>query len=114
MPRGLTISFSPQRYYDGRLGSCGCGPDPHIDSMFPWQLDTGLEGVYTAAVSHAFFDNIHTWCGSACGRCFRLTSTGDSPCDDCGVGGAEGESIIVMATNFCPYVLNEQWCPYQG
>lgn len=54
------------------------------------------------------------WCGSGCGKCYRLTSTGVSSCETCGDGGEGGKSITVMVTNLCPFVGNEQWCPQPG
>ncbi len=45
--------------------------------------------------------------GDACGRCFRITATEDpySP-------WYEGpfKTIVVMATNLCPYQKGEPWC----
>jgi hypothetical protein len=71
--------------------------------------------VYTAAANQALFDpNMEHWCGTGCGKCYRLTSTGVSSCETCGVGGEHGKSITVMVTNLCPYILNEQWCPNPG
>jgi len=92
------------------MGACGCGTSS--GSPFSWQ--TGIApGVYTAAASQAIFGS-GTWCGSGCGQCFKLTSTGSAPCSGCGTGGAAGQSIIVMVTNLCPYNGNQQWCPNAG
>ncbi|KAG8874078.1 hypothetical protein FRB98_008663 [Tulasnella sp. 332] len=86
-------------YYDGQLGACGCGTvfDPYV---------------YTAAGSQALFGS-GTWCGSGCGNCYVLTSTGVSPPGE-GTGSAVGSSIIVAITNLCPYNGNEVWCPNTG
>jgi endoglucanase len=72
-------------------------------------------GVYTAAGSQALFSTADaTWCGTGCGTCYQLTSTGSSPCQSCGTGGVAGQSIIVMITNLCPNNGNAQWCPVVG
>ncbi|KAJ4856062.1 fungal cellulose binding domain-containing protein [Trichoderma breve] len=98
-------------YYDGQEGACGCGSS---SGGFPWQLGIG-NGVYTAAGSQAFFDTAGaSWCGAGCGKCYKLTSTGEAPCSTCGTGGVAGQSIIVMVTNLCPYNGNQQWCPNVG
>ena len=91
------------------MGACGCG----TSSSAPFSWQTGISsGVYTAAGSAAVFGS-GTWCGSGCGQCFQLTSTGTAPSGE-GTGGAAGESIIVMVTNLCPYDGNENWCPNAG
>lgn len=79
-------------------------------------LQLGIaSGVYTAAASQALYDSSGlSWCGSGCGKCYQLTSTGSSPCSSCGTGGDAGESIIVMVTNLCPYNGNAEWCPAVG
>ncbi|OKL58667.1 hypothetical protein UA08_06337 [Talaromyces atroroseus] len=98
-------------YYDGQKGACGCGTDSGLDS---WQLGIATD-VYTAAGSQALFDtDDSSWCGGGCGKCYNLTSTGESPCSTCGTGGVAGDSIIIMVTNLCPYNGNEQWCPSVG
>ena len=72
-------------------------------------------GLYTAAASQAIFDSAGaSWCGAGCGICFKLTSTGKSPCVNCGDGGVPGKSITVMITNLCPHNGNEKWCPPPG
>lgn len=107
--RSLT-SFLSQRYYDGTEGACGCGTS---SGLFSWQKGIS-SGVYTAAGSQALFGAGSTWCGSGCGTCYSLTSTGSSPCSSCGSGGASGQSVIVMVTNLCPNNGNAQWCPVVG
>jgi hypothetical protein len=59
----------------------------------------GGSGFYTAAASQAIFDSAgSSWCGSGCGTCFKLTSTGNAPSGQ-GAGGASGQSVTVMVTN---------------
>ncbi|KAG8874077.1 hypothetical protein FRB98_008662 [Tulasnella sp. 332] len=86
-------------YYDGQLGACGCGT---VFNSY----------VYTAAGSQALFGT-GTWCGSGCGNCYVLTSTGVSPPGQ-GTGSAVGSSIIVAVTNLCPNAGNANWCPNIG
>ncbi|KAL4938148.1 RlpA-like double-psi beta-barrel-protein domain-containing protein-containing protein [Aspergillus oleicola] len=100
-------------YSDGLQGACGCGTDA---GTFTWQYGI-THGVYTAAASQALFDPAgpqNHWCGSGCGKCYTLTSTGVSTCPECGAGGEMGKSITVMVTNLCPYQGNENWCPNPG
>ena len=81
--------------------------------MLSWQAGLGND-VHTAAGSQALYDpSGSSWCGSGCGSCYELTSTGSAP-DNQGAGGAEGQSIIVMVTNLCPNNGNAQWCPQPG
>ncbi|KAH8164065.1 hypothetical protein CIB48_g4197 [Xylaria polymorpha] len=68
----------------------------------------------TATTTALFAPNGATWCGSGCGQCYQLTSTGHSPCSTCGTGGANGQSIVVMVTYLCPFNGNQQWCPQPG
>lgn len=71
-------------------------------------------GIYTAAASQAIFDaSGSSWCGSGCGTCYKLTSTGSAPPGQ-GTGGTAGQSITVMVTNLCPNNGNAQWCPQPG
>ncbi|ORY71137.1 RlpA-like double-psi beta-barrel-protein domain-containing protein-containing protein [Pseudomassariella vexata] len=105
----LSGKATTTRYYDGLEGACGCGTS---SGMFSWQ--SGGSGFYTAAASQTLFGSGSTWCGSGCGKCYKLTSTGSAPCSSCGSGGASGQSIIVMVTNLCPNSGNAQWCPNAG
>ncbi|TVY31938.1 Endoglucanase [Lachnellula occidentalis] len=92
-------------------------PPPTINQLTPLpSLQSNIStGIYTAAVSQALYDTSGlSWCGSGCGICYRLTSTGSAPCSSCGAGGASGQSIIVMATNLCPNSGNAQWCASPG
>ncbi|KAL7902889.1 non-ribosomal peptide synthetase [Trichoderma sp. SZMC 28014] len=105
--------FLDGRYYDGQEGACGCG-GANGGAAFSWQLGIG-SGIYTAAGSQALYDTAGaSWCGAGCGKCYNLTSTGESPCSSCGTGGVAGQSIIVMVTNLCPNNGNAQWCPTVG
>lgn len=64
----------------------------------------------TAAGGPSIIDG---YCGTGCGACYILTSTGKPPCDTdaCKVSAASaGESVTVMVTNSCPTQGNEQWC----
>ncbi|CZR66312.1 related to Endoglucanase-5 [Phialocephala subalpina] len=107
----LSGQATTTRYYDGQEGACGCGTS---SGAFSWQLGIS-SGVYTAAASQAIFSSTGaTWCGTGCGTCYQLTSTGSSPCSTCGTGGVAGQSIIVMITNLCPNNGNAQWCPAVG
>lgn len=99
------------------MGACGCGSG---GSRFPWQAGVAAD-VYTAAASQALYDpggdggrGGRGWCGSGCGACYRLNSTGAAPCAGCGVGGAAGQSITVVVTNLCPSAGNARWCPAMG
>jgi len=94
---------STTRYWDGNTGACGCGTgnsDP-----FSWQYTKP-----TAAASAPIFGSA-TWCGTGCGKCFRLTPTaiGASPL---GSGATSTTPIVAKVTNLCPYSGNEEWCAY--
>ncbi|KAL5337386.1 RlpA-like double-psi beta-barrel-protein domain-containing protein-containing protein [Aspergillus crustosus] len=99
-------------YSDGLQGACGCGTE---SGTYTWQYGIS-SSVLTAAASQSLFDSggMNHWCGSGCGKCYALTSTGVSTCPTCGSGGEAGKSIIVMVTNLCPFVGNEMWCPNPG
>ncbi|KAG6367633.1 hypothetical protein INS49_001826 [Diaporthe citri] len=106
----LSGKATTTRYYDGLKGACGCGTG---NTAFGWQCTNRCgNGLYTAAASTSLFGSA-TWCGSGCGTCFKLTSTGSAPSGQ-GTGGAAGSSITVMVTNLCPYNGNEKWCPQSG
>jgi len=94
---------STTRYWDGQKGACGCGSAD--TNPFSWQW-TKL----TAAASAPIFGS-STWCGSGCGKCFKLTPTavGASPI---GAGATTTNSVVAKVTNLCPYSGNEQWCAY--
>ncbi|CEJ92387.1 hypothetical protein VHEMI08042 [[Torrubiella] hemipterigena] len=112
LPAALALSgkATTTRYFDGQKGACGCGP-ANGSNNFDWQLNIA-SGVYTAAGSPSLFGS-GTWCGSGCGSCYKLTSTGSAPAGQ-GSGGEAGKSIIVMLTNLCPHEGNEKWCPASG
>ncbi len=92
------------------MGACGCGTSG--SAPFGWQTSIA-PGVYTAAGSPGLFGS-GTWCGTGCGQCYKMTSTGAAPCSTCGTGGVAGQSIIVMITNLCPNAGNAQWCAPAG
>jgi len=94
---------STTRYWDGQMGACGCGTgntDP-----FSWQWSK-----LTAAGSPPIF-GAGTWCGSGCGKCFRLTPTAVGTSPD-GTGATTTASVVAKVTNLCPPGGNEQWCSY--
>ena len=62
---------STSNFHDGHKGACGCGP-ARGDSQFDWNKS----GYVAAASQHLFDRNGGTWCGEACGRCVKLTTTG--------------------------------------
>jgi len=102
MYNGLPCA-STTRYWDGQMGACGCGTgnsDP-----FSWQW-TSL----TAAASAPLFGS-GTWCGSGCGKCYKLTPTGVGA-SPLGTGATTTTSVIAKVTNLCPNEGNEQWCAY--
>jgi hypothetical protein len=71
--------------------------------------------IYTAGGSQALFDTAGaSWCGAGCGKCYELTSTGSASLGSSSLGGAAGESIIVMFTNLCLNNGNALWCPTVG
>lgn len=69
-------------------------------------------GFYTAAGNQGLFGGSSSWCGSGCGLCYKLTSTGSGPSGS--AGGAAGQSIVVIVTDLCPTNGNEQWCSEPG
>eukprot|EP01112_Ceratiomyxa_fruticulosa_P013279 TRINITY_DN3726_c0_g1_i1.p1 TRINITY_DN3726_c0_g1~~TRINITY_DN3726_c0_g1_i1.p1 ORF type:complete len:142 (-),score=29.35 TRINITY_DN3726_c0_g1_i1:95-520(-) len=84
------------------MGACGCGTGDQ--APFSWQWND-----YTAAAGPSIFGSA-TWCGTGCGKCYKLTPTnGYSPTG--GQGAPNNNSIVVMVTNLCPPSGNEQWCP---
>jgi len=89
----LSGKATTTRYCDDTKGACGCGA-----GMNNWQRTT-----FTAAPSYPIFGS-GSWCGSGCGKCYRLTNEGFSPE---GKGGPKGDSIEIMVTNFCP---DFGWC----
>jgi len=94
---------STTRYWDGQMGACGCGTGD--TSPFSWQY-TKL----TAAASPPIF-GAGTWCGSGCGKCFKIapTAIGASPI---GAGAPNTKAVVIKVTNLCPPGGNEQWCSY--
>ncbi|KAL6230049.1 RlpA-like double-psi beta-barrel-protein domain-containing protein-containing protein [Aspergillus navahoensis] len=110
----LAALATTTHYSDGLQGACGCGNNI---GTYDWSYGIAPR-IYTAAANQALFDSGPThathWCGSGCGKCYQLTSTGVSACKACGAGGEQGKSIVVMVTNLCPFKGNEQWCPNPG
>jgi len=102
MYKGLPCA-STTRYWDQQMGACGCGTGD--TNPFSWQWTKP-----TAAASAPIFGS-STWCGSGCGKCFKLTPTavGASPT---GTGATSTTSVVIKVTNLCPYVGNEEWCAY--
>ncbi|XP_021368772.1 endoglucanase-like [Mizuhopecten yessoensis] len=103
---------STTNYHDSFKGACGCG---HGNTPFRWNQDH-----YVAAASQMFFDSGRkTWCGSKCGHCVKLTTTGGFV-DGHGKSTGEGQSKVFMVTNLCPAVSpNMAWCaqptpPWEG
>lgn len=63
---------STTHYADGHKGACGCGWSGG-DTPFPWMISG-----FTTAPNSYFFDNhLKGWCGGNCGRCVKLTTTGN-------------------------------------
>jgi len=94
---------STTRYYDGQMGACGCGTN--ATAPFSWQWTT-----YTAAGSPKLFGVGSTWCGSGCGKCYKITPTGYTPTGGNACGSNCATSITVMITNLCPESGNYAWC----
>jgi len=96
---------STTRYWDGNTGACGCGTGN--TSPFSWQYTQ-----YTAAASAPIFGTA-TWCGTGCGKCFKIapTAAGSSPE---GRGAPNTDSIVIKVTNLCPSGGNEAWCAASG
>jgi len=99
---------STTRYYDGLKGACGCGTGDTGGTTYSWQYND-----YTAAASAPIFGTA-TWCGSGCGRCYKITPTGYTPTGGNACGSNCGKSIVIMVTNLCPENGNAQWCPTTG
>ncbi|ORY79843.1 RlpA-like double-psi beta-barrel-protein domain-containing protein-containing protein [Protomyces lactucae-debilis] len=83
-------------------GACGCFDNYEHRNGFKAQF--GFSGIHFAAGSASIFDpkGEHTWCGSGCGTCFRLKSTGHAACQTCGTGSARGLTITVVVYDLCP------------
>jgi len=94
---------STTRYWDGQMGACGCGTGN--TSPFSWQWTKP-----TAAASAPVFGS-GTWCGSGCGKCFKLTPTAIGASPE-GTGAPALTPLVVKVTNLCPYQGNEAWCAY--
>ena len=94
--------------------SCGC-------NVLNQDADV-LSTYYNAATNDRLYgiNSISTprsdWnCGSGCGKCYRLTTTGrrsDNPSGSWNSSDmpVKGQTIDVVTTNFCPYTDNTTWC----
>jgi hypothetical protein len=94
---------STTRYWDGQMGACGCGTGN--SNPFSWQWTKP-----TAAASAPIYGS-GSWCGSGCGKCFKLTPTAIGASPE-GTGAPALDSLVVKVTNLCPYSGNEAWCAY--
>lgn len=96
-------------YFDGQIGACGCSTGGH---MSPWQASTGSPTLFTAASSQNLFapGSGSSYCGSGCGKCYKLTNVGEIAAAGQGDCTGSGESITIMVTNLCPANGNQQWC----
>jgi hypothetical protein len=94
---------STTRYWDGQKGACGCGTSD--TNPFSWQWTKP-----TAAASAPIFGS-GTWCGSGCGKCFKLTPTAVGASAE-GTGAPALTPLVVKVSNLCPYAGNEAWCAY--
>ncbi|MCJ1452827.1 hypothetical protein MMC28_003172 [Mycoblastus sanguinarius] len=90
--------------YYGWMGSaCDC-------SQTSWQWSGG-SGVYSGAVNQKLFagqlnSGGQPNCGSACGTCYELSTTGTNAYND-GVGA--GSTITVQIVDAC-YSAGDHWC----
>jgi len=104
MYNGLPCA-STTRYWDGQMGACGCGTGNSAPFAFQWEK-------LTAAGSAPIYGS-GTWCGSGCGKCYKLTPTAVGATPQAASSGATStKSYIAKVTNLCPYAGNEQWCAY--
>jgi len=94
---------STTRYWDGQMGACGCGTGN--TSPFSWQWTKP-----TAAASAPIYGS-GTWCGSGCGKCYKLTPTAIGASVE-GTGAPALTPLVVKISNLCPYAGNEAWCAY--
>ena len=81
--------------------------------MAAWQASPGGTAIYTAAGSQNLFDgegSSSSWCGSGCGKCYKLTNVGAIAASGQGDCTGAGQSITVMVTNLCPANGNAVWC----
>ena len=86
------------------MGSaCDCG-----QNSWEW---AGGSGVYNAAVNQKLFNGAlnsagQPNCGSACGTCYELSTTGFNAYND---GVASGSTITVQIVDAC-YSNGDHWC----
>eukprot|EP01105_Mastigella_eilhardi_P026665 TRINITY_DN7800_c0_g1_i1.p2 TRINITY_DN7800_c0_g1~~TRINITY_DN7800_c0_g1_i1.p2 ORF type:complete len:206 (+),score=51.89 TRINITY_DN7800_c0_g1_i1:81-620(+) len=93
---------STTHYTGGAETACGC---PSY-----WSVD---KTKYTAAGSDALFGSGSAWCGSGCGKCYKLTPT-CSTCSPDGKGAGNTNSITLMIADLCPSSSSSTWCPKKG
>lgn len=103
---------------NGKDSSCGCNTNEQTASV--------LSDWYNAAVNDTLFgidsnktSNTDWNCGSGCGRCYELTTTGrraDNPTGSWESADmpTEKQTIKVVSTNMCPNVDNSTWCAAPG
>ncbi|CAD6590441.1 MAG: hypothetical protein ASARMPRED_004817 [Alectoria sarmentosa] len=90
--------------YYGWMGSaCDCGQDS-------WEW-TGGSGVYNGAVNQKLFQGSISSggqpnCGSACGGCYELSTSGFNAYND---GVASGSTITLQIVDAC-YSAGDHWC----
>lgn len=94
---------STTRYWDGQMGACGCGTGN--TSPFSWQWTKP-----TAAANAPIYGS-GTWCGTGCGKCYKLTPTAIGASPE-GTGAPSLTPLVVKITNLCPFTGNEVWCAY--
>lgn len=128
LPQDNTKYATTTMYWDCSAGSCGCGfkppgKDGERDPPFmcPWNafgnpgstIGTNGETIYlgTAAVSAQLFgEGDSTWQGTGCGKCYKLTSTGQCGQEKnmCGyVKDAGGKNDLIMLEKDLPDSLKQ-------
>ena len=93
--------------------SCGCNTTQNganvLSDWYNAAANDTLFGVDTSKTDSADWN-----CGSGCGRCFELTTTGKRADNDTWGGKPEAnQKIKVVVTNMCPNYYNK-WCPRPG
>ena len=97
-------SWANALQYYGWMGSaCDCG-----EASWQW---AGGSGVYNGAVNQKIFSGTlnsagQPNCGSACGKCYELSTSGYNVYND-GVGS--GSSIVLQVVDAC-YGAGDDWC----
>ena len=93
--------------------SCGCNTTQNgasvLSDWYNAAANDTLFGVDTSKTAEADRN-----CGSGCGRCFELTTTGNRADNNTwGTKPTENQKIKVVVTNMCPNDSNK-WCPRPG